>query len=162
MCAWSPEDACAASANSDFGKQLREILRTLKPARLLIEPSGAGHAADIVTNSPSRDAAGHWSSTAWSVWWTLSTRAGSCAPVSREWFANPIRRRSAHVEPDLADAVAQQAFHAIAASNTRRSDMSASATAATAAGGDAVVLSSGRLFCELRTPGRVAADRHGI
>jgi len=32
----------------EFGKQLRDILRNLKPARLLIEPSGAGHAADIV------------------------------------------------------------------------------------------------------------------
>ena len=32
----------------EFGKQLREILRNLTPARLLIEPSGAGHAADIV------------------------------------------------------------------------------------------------------------------
>lgn len=32
----------------EFGKQLRDILRHLKPARLLIEPSGAGHAADIV------------------------------------------------------------------------------------------------------------------
>lgn len=32
----------------EFEKQLREILRNLKPARLLIEPSGAGHAADIV------------------------------------------------------------------------------------------------------------------
>jgi G3E family GTPase len=32
----------------EFAKQLREILRNLKPARLLIEPSGAGHAADIV------------------------------------------------------------------------------------------------------------------
>lgn len=32
----------------DFGRQLREILRHLKPVRLLIEPSGAGHAADIV------------------------------------------------------------------------------------------------------------------
>ena len=32
----------------DFAKQLREILKTLKPVRLLIEPSGAGHAADIV------------------------------------------------------------------------------------------------------------------
>jgi G3E family GTPase len=32
----------------EFAKQLRDILRTLKPARLLIEPSGAGHAADIV------------------------------------------------------------------------------------------------------------------
>src|SRR3984885_6249409 len=32
----------------EFGKQLRDILRNFKPARLLIEPTGAGHAADIV------------------------------------------------------------------------------------------------------------------
>jgi G3E family GTPase len=32
----------------EFAKQLRDILRHCKPARLLIEPSGAGHAADIV------------------------------------------------------------------------------------------------------------------
>ena len=32
----------------EFGKQLRDILRQLRPVRLLIEPSGAGHAADIV------------------------------------------------------------------------------------------------------------------
>jgi len=32
----------------EFGKQIRDILRHLKPHRLLIEPSGAGHAADIV------------------------------------------------------------------------------------------------------------------
>jgi G3E family GTPase len=32
----------------EFGKQLRDILRNFKPVRLLIEPSGAGHAADIV------------------------------------------------------------------------------------------------------------------
>jgi G3E family GTPase len=32
----------------EFGKQLRDILRNYRPARLLIEPSGAGHAADIV------------------------------------------------------------------------------------------------------------------
>jgi G3E family GTPase len=32
----------------EFGKQLRDILRNYKPARLLVEPSGAGHAADIV------------------------------------------------------------------------------------------------------------------
>jgi G3E family GTPase len=32
----------------DFGIQLRDILRNFKPARLLVEPSGAGHAADIV------------------------------------------------------------------------------------------------------------------
>ena len=32
----------------EFEQQLRDILRNFKPARLLIEPSGAGHAADIV------------------------------------------------------------------------------------------------------------------
>jgi G3E family GTPase len=32
----------------EFNKQLRDILRNFKPTRLLIEPSGAGHAADIV------------------------------------------------------------------------------------------------------------------
>jgi G3E family GTPase len=32
----------------EFAKQLRDILRNFKPARLLVEPSGAGHAADIV------------------------------------------------------------------------------------------------------------------
>ncbi len=32
----------------EFSKQLRDILRNFKPACLLIEPSGAGHAADIV------------------------------------------------------------------------------------------------------------------
>lgn len=32
----------------EFAKQLRDILRNFKPACLLIEPSGAGHAADIV------------------------------------------------------------------------------------------------------------------
>jgi G3E family GTPase len=32
----------------EFGKQLRDILRNFKPAKILIEPSGAGHAADIV------------------------------------------------------------------------------------------------------------------
>jgi G3E family GTPase len=32
----------------EFGKQLRDILRNFKPVRLLIEPSGAGHAADIM------------------------------------------------------------------------------------------------------------------
>jgi len=32
----------------EFSQQLRDILRNFRPARLLIEPSGAGHAADIV------------------------------------------------------------------------------------------------------------------
>ena len=32
----------------EFSKQLRDLLRNFKPARLLIEPSGAGHAADII------------------------------------------------------------------------------------------------------------------
>ena len=32
----------------EFAKQLRDILRNFKPASILIEPSGAGHAADII------------------------------------------------------------------------------------------------------------------
>jgi G3E family GTPase len=32
----------------EFGRQVRDILRNLRPLRLLIEPSGAGHAADVV------------------------------------------------------------------------------------------------------------------
>ncbi len=40
----------------EFGKQLRDILRALQPARLLIEPSGAGHAADIVDELASYEA----------------------------------------------------------------------------------------------------------
>jgi G3E family GTPase len=32
----------------EFGQQLRDILRNYRPARLLIEPSGAAHAADII------------------------------------------------------------------------------------------------------------------
>jgi G3E family GTPase len=38
---------CCA-AEMEFGKQVRDILRHLKPARLLIEPSGAAHAGGIV------------------------------------------------------------------------------------------------------------------
>ena len=40
----------------EFGKQLRDILKTLRPARLLIEPSGAGHAADIIDELASYEA----------------------------------------------------------------------------------------------------------
>src|SRR5271165_3070597 len=32
----------------EFGKQVRDILRNLKPTRLLIEPSGAAHAGELV------------------------------------------------------------------------------------------------------------------
>src|SRR6201999_633805 len=42
----------------EFGKQLRDILRQLKPRRLLIEPSGAGHAADIVDELASYEGQG--------------------------------------------------------------------------------------------------------
>ena len=48
MCDWSPADACAVVGELEFGRQLRDLLRNFKPARLLIEPSGAGHAADII------------------------------------------------------------------------------------------------------------------
>jgi len=99
----------------DFGKQLREILRTLKPARLLIEPSGPDMRPTSWTNSPSTRRSGHWSSTAWSVWWTLSTRAGSCAPVSPENGRKSNPPTFCSCRSRTGNAVAQQAFHAIAA-----------------------------------------------
>ena len=53
----------------EFGKQLRDLLRNFKPARLLIEPSGAGHAADIVdTLALYEDAEERCNSTASFVW----------------------------------------------------------------------------------------------
>jgi len=42
----------------EFGRQLREILRNLRPLRLIIEPSGAGHAADIVDELAKYEAQG--------------------------------------------------------------------------------------------------------
>jgi G3E family GTPase len=42
----------------EFGKQLRDMLRNFRPARLLIEPSGAGHAADIVDTLAQYEAQG--------------------------------------------------------------------------------------------------------
>lgn len=42
----------------DFGRQLGDILQNLRPARLLIEPSGAGHSSEIVDQLARHEAAG--------------------------------------------------------------------------------------------------------
>ena len=100
----------------EFGKQLRDILRDLKPARLLIEPSGAGHAADIV------DILGHYE------------RQGALSLDSIVCLVDPIdaerilRARSGNEwsqiqsadalllsKPDLAGEAQCAAFHGIAA-----------------------------------------------
>ncbi len=100
----------------EFGKQLRDILRNFRPARLLIEPSGAGHAADIV------DALGEYEAQrALSLDSVIclvdaldAVRIAGTRPSS-EWS----QIQSADVlllsKPDLADEQARGAFEAIAA-----------------------------------------------
>jgi G3E family GTPase len=100
----------------DFGKQLREILRTLKPARLLIEPSGAGHAADIVDELAIYEA--QRALVLDSVVCLVDALDASRILRTRE-AGEWSQIQSADVllmsKPDLADAADRQAFHTIAA-----------------------------------------------
>jgi G3E family GTPase len=100
----------------EFAKQLRDILRNFKPARLLIEPSGAGHAADIV------DALG-----AYEKQNALSLDSVICLVDSldavrierarefNEWSQIQSADALLLSKPDLAGAGERQAFDAIAA-----------------------------------------------
>jgi len=100
----------------EFGKQLRDILRNFRPVRVLIEPSGAGHAADIVDIL------------------SIYQRQGSLSLDSITCLVDPIdARRILHArpanewsqiqsadvlllsKPDLADDAQRAAFDAIAA-----------------------------------------------
>jgi len=100
----------------EFGKQLRDILRTFRPVRLLIEPSGAGHAADIVDilTVYERQGALTLDSVTCLVDPIDAPRIFAQRPVS-EWS----QIQSADVlllsKPDLADAAQRAAFEAIAA-----------------------------------------------
>ncbi|MEA3109961.1 MAG: hypothetical protein QOI88_4566 [Gammaproteobacteria bacterium] len=100
----------------EFGKQLREILRTLKPARLLIEPSGAGHAADIVDELATYEAqrALQLDSVvclvdALDAGRILHTREAG------EWSQIQSADVLLMSKPDLAEPADRQSFHAIAA-----------------------------------------------
>jgi G3E family GTPase len=100
----------------EFGKQLRDILRNFKPVRLLIEPSGAGHAADIVDILSIYERQG-----------ALSLDSVICLvdPIDAQQMLNgrPTNEwsqiQSADVlllsKPDLADHAQRDAFDAIAA-----------------------------------------------
>jgi G3E family GTPase len=100
----------------EFGKQLRDILRNFKPVRLLIEPSGAGHAADIVDILSVYERQG-----------ALSLDSITCLidPIDAQRILNarPANEwsqiQSADVlllsKPDLADDAQRAAFDAIAA-----------------------------------------------
>ena len=100
----------------EFGKQLRDILRNFKPIRLLIEPSGAGHAADIVDILSIYERQG-----------ALSLDSITCLvdPIDAQRILNarPANEwsqiQSADVlllsKPDLADDAQRAAFDAIAA-----------------------------------------------
>ena len=101
----------------EFGKQLRDILRNLKPARLLVEPSGAGHAADIVDalGLYERQKALHLDSVICLIDSQDAIRLLDRRPPN-EWS----QIQSADVlllsKPDLATPVERSAFHEIAAS----------------------------------------------
>jgi G3E family GTPase len=100
----------------EFGKQLRDILRNFKPVRLLIEPSGAGHAADIVDILSTYERQG-----------ALSLDSIICLvdPIDAQQMLNGratnewSQIQSADVlllsKPDLADRAQRDAFDAIAA-----------------------------------------------
>ncbi len=99
----------------EFGKQLREILKTLAPDRLLIEPSGAGHAADIVDELAAYEARG--SLTLDSVT-CLVDAEDAAALLARRDVAAWSQTQAADVllmsKPDLAGTVERDAFAAIA------------------------------------------------
>ena len=100
----------------EFGKQLREILRTLKPARLLIEPSGAGHAAAIVDELAAYEAQ---RALALDSVVCLVDALDACRILHTRETGEWSQIQSADVllmsKPDLAAPKDRQAFHAIAA-----------------------------------------------
>ena len=100
----------------EFGRQLREILRSYPPARLLIEPSGAGHAADIV------DVLGGYQSqgalTLESIVCLVDSQDAVRIDATRpetEWSQIQSADALLLSKPDLADAGARAAFSDIAA-----------------------------------------------
>jgi G3E family GTPase len=108
---------CCA-AEMEFGRQIHDILRRLRPSRLLIEPSGAAHAAGIVDELARYEAQG-----------VLALDAVICLVDPHDalrLMASPARDevewsqiQAADVlllsKPDLADDAARDAFAAIVA-----------------------------------------------
>jgi len=108
---------CCA-AEMEFGKQVRDILRRLKPARLLIEPSGAAHAGGIVDELARYEAQGVLTLDAviCLVDPIDAVRiAGSPARDTTEWSQIQAADVLLLSKPDLADGPAQDAFDAIVA-----------------------------------------------
>jgi len=108
---------CCA-AEMEFGKQVRDILRHLKPARLLIEPSGAAHAGGIVDELARYEAQGALALDA--VICLVDPidavrLAGSDSRDSTEWAQIQAADVLLLSKPDLADARAHEAFAAIVA-----------------------------------------------
>jgi G3E family GTPase len=100
----------------EFGKQVRDILRNLKPARLLIEPSGAAHAGQIIDELASYEA--QHALKLDSIVCLIDPIDAIRIQLSRdttEWS----QIQSADVlllsKQDLADALARQAFDSIVA-----------------------------------------------
>jgi G3E family GTPase len=100
----------------EFGKQLRDILRNLEPGRLLIEPSGAGHTADIVDilSIHERQGALSLDSIVCLVDPIDVARIGESRPAN-EWSQIQAADALLLSKPDLAGDAERAAFDAIAA-----------------------------------------------
>jgi G3E family GTPase len=100
----------------EFGKQVRDILRKLKPARLLIEPSGAAHAREIVDELSLYEKQGVMSldSVICLVDALDVVRIEQCRDGA-EWSQVQASDVLLLTKPDLADAGAHAAFDAIIA-----------------------------------------------
>jgi G3E family GTPase len=100
----------------EFGKQLRDILKALKPSRLLIEPSGAGHAADIVDELAAYEAQGALNlNSVICLIDALDTNRILRAREANEWSQIQSADVLLMSKSDLADESNRQAFAEIAA-----------------------------------------------
>ncbi len=107
----------------EFGKQIRDILRRLKPHRLLIEPSGAGHASEIVDELERYAAQGalHLDSIVCLVdpqdavhLAAVRAAGGGSSAADAMWSQIQCADVLLLSKPDLADATAQRCFESLA------------------------------------------------
>jgi len=98
----------------EFGKQVRDILRQLKPTRLLIEPSGAAHAGEIIDELAAYEAQRSLSlDSIVCLIDPIDAIRIAAARDTTEWSQIQCADVLLLSKPDLADAAATQAFETI-------------------------------------------------
>jgi len=100
----------------EFGKQIRDILRHLRPERLLIEPSGAAHASQIVDELALYENQGALRlDSVICLVDALDAARLAARREGNEWSQIQAADLLLMSKPDLADAAARAAFAAIVA-----------------------------------------------